>query len=180
MQPTRPVEAQRPPMPEAERVAIREQLERILANPLFRNSKRYPNLLRYIVEHTLDGHKAELKERTLGVEVFGRNPGYDTNADPIVRATAARSENGSPSITMSRVTMQSFASIWRPAPMCPNSGLPFQSDSFRLFRSTSMRNRTASPWLFPAAGCCIFWCALPSSPLQADCFTPGRGRIRQL
>lgn len=75
-------------MSEMERTAIREQLERILSDPLFRNSKRYPNLLRYIVEHTLDGHKAELKERTLGVEVFGRNPGYDTNADPIVRATA--------------------------------------------------------------------------------------------
>ncbi len=75
-------------MSEAERVAIREQLERILANPLFKNSKRYPNLLRYIVEHTLDGQKAELKERTLGVEVFARSPGYDTNADPIVRATA--------------------------------------------------------------------------------------------
>lgn len=75
-------------MSEMERSAIREQLERILSDPLFRNSKRYPNLLRYIVEHTLDGHKAELKERTLGVEVFGRNPGYDTNADPIVRATA--------------------------------------------------------------------------------------------
>ena len=88
MQPSRPTEAQRPPMSEAERVAIREQLERILANPLFKNSKRYPNLLRYIVEHTLDGQKAELKERTLGVEVFARNPGYDTNADPIVRATA--------------------------------------------------------------------------------------------
>jgi len=88
MQPSRPAEAQRPLISEAERVAIREQLERIIANPLFKNSKRYPNLLRHIVEHTLDGHKAELKERTLGVEVFARSPGYDTNADPIVRATA--------------------------------------------------------------------------------------------
>ena len=29
-----------------------------------------------------------MKERTLGVEVFGRQPNYDTNEDPIVRATA--------------------------------------------------------------------------------------------
>jgi hypothetical protein len=29
-----------------------------------------------------------LKERTLGVEVFGRDPHYDTNLDPIVRTTA--------------------------------------------------------------------------------------------
>src|SRR5450755_3799314 len=73
---------------EAERDAIRKQLERMLANPLFKNSKRYPNLLRYIVEHTLLGAASELKERNLGVQVFGRELDYDTNADPIVRATA--------------------------------------------------------------------------------------------
>jgi hypothetical protein len=72
-----------------ERAAIQVQLERILANPLFKNSKRYPNLLRYVVERTLDGHPGELKERTLGVEVFGRDPEYDTNLDPVVRTTAA-------------------------------------------------------------------------------------------
>src|SRR5215472_11127889 len=72
-----------------DREAVREQLERILADPLFRNSKRFPVLLRYVVEQTLDGTSAELKERTLGVEVFGRQPNYDTNEDPIVRATAA-------------------------------------------------------------------------------------------
>ena len=74
---------------EVERAAIQAQLERILANPLFKNSKRYPNLLRYVVERTLDGHPGELKERTLGIEVFGRVPDYDTNLDPVVRTTAA-------------------------------------------------------------------------------------------
>src|SRR5689334_19347855 len=91
-------EVQIPVYSEAEREAIRNQMERMLANPLFKNSKRYPYLLRYIVEHTLSGSPgsgspgsgspAELKERTLGVEVFGRQPDYDTNADPVVRATA--------------------------------------------------------------------------------------------
>ena len=68
---------------------ILAQLERILANPLFKNSKRYPALLRYVVERTLDGHAEELKERTLGIEVFGRDLEYDTNLDPVVRTTAA-------------------------------------------------------------------------------------------
>jgi hypothetical protein len=72
----------------AERDAIRKQLDRMLASPLFRNSKRYPTLLRYVVEHALEGDTSALKERTLGVDVFGRQPDYDTNADPIVRATA--------------------------------------------------------------------------------------------
>jgi hypothetical protein len=73
---------------DAERAAIQRQLERMLSNPLFKNSRRYPALLRYVVEHTLEGRTSELKERTLGIEVFGREPDYDTNADPIVRATA--------------------------------------------------------------------------------------------
>lgn len=79
------------PTPESEtdRAAVREQLERILASPLFRNSKRYPSLLRYVVEQSIEGHGSELKERTLGIEVFGRTPDYDTNLDPVVRISAA-------------------------------------------------------------------------------------------
>jgi hypothetical protein len=68
--------------------AIREQLEQMLANPLFSHSKRYPNLLRYVVEQTLQGQTAQLKERTLGVDVFDRKPDYDTSLDPVVRTTA--------------------------------------------------------------------------------------------
>ncbi len=68
--------------------AVREQLDRLLAHPLFANSKRYPALLAYAVEQTLLGNAAELKERTIGVEVFGRAAAYDANADPVVRVTA--------------------------------------------------------------------------------------------
>jgi hypothetical protein len=68
--------------------AIREQLDRLLAHPLFANSKRYPALLAYTVEQTLLGNASELKERSIGIEVFGRAPTYDANADPVVRITA--------------------------------------------------------------------------------------------
>jgi hypothetical protein len=84
-----PLVADRVSETEVGRAVILTQLERILANPLFKNSKRYPTLLRYVVERTLDGHPGELKERTLGIEVFGRDPDYDTNLDPVVRTTAA-------------------------------------------------------------------------------------------
>ncbi len=67
---------------------IREQLERLLAHSLFANSKRYPALLAYAVEQALLGNVANLKERSIGVEVFGRSPSYDANADPVVRITA--------------------------------------------------------------------------------------------
>lgn len=77
------------PHTEEERAAVREQLERILSSSCFRNSRKYPAFLRYIVERTLDGKWGHLKERTLGVEVFGRDPEYDTSADPVVRIVAA-------------------------------------------------------------------------------------------
>ena len=77
-----------PPFSALDAAAIREQLERLLAHPLFCNSKRYPVLLAYTVEETLKGNGAELKERSIGIEVFGRSPSYDANADPVVRITA--------------------------------------------------------------------------------------------
>jgi hypothetical protein len=68
---------------------IREQLRRLVAHPLFTNSKRYPVLLTYAVEQTLLGNASELKERTIGIEAFGREPVYDVNLDPVVRTAAA-------------------------------------------------------------------------------------------
>jgi hypothetical protein len=74
---------------EDEKSPIHEQLERLLSNPYFSHSRRFPSFLRYVVEKTLAGQEDALKERTLGVEIFGRQADYDTSSDPIVRVTAA-------------------------------------------------------------------------------------------
>ena len=76
------------PVLASDAAAIREQLQRLLAHPLFANSKRYPALLAYTVEQSLLGNAGDLKERSIGIEVFGRTPTYDANADPVVRITA--------------------------------------------------------------------------------------------
>jgi hypothetical protein len=76
------------PQTKQDRESILRELEEVLASPHFCNSKRYPTLLRYIVENTLGGKLELLKERTLGVEVFDRAPTYDTNTDTVVRYTA--------------------------------------------------------------------------------------------
>lgn len=68
--------------------AIREQLESIVQDPAFRSSKRSIQFLRYVVEKTLSGDAGQIKERTIGVEVFGRPPSYDTNEDHVVRTAA--------------------------------------------------------------------------------------------
>lgn len=68
---------------------VREQLNRILDSEVFRNSRRCQTLLRHVTERALAGEVTALKERTLGSDVFGRDPGYDTNQDTVVRSTAA-------------------------------------------------------------------------------------------
>jgi hypothetical protein len=72
-----------------DKVVIEEQLERLLANRHFSHSRRFPAFLRFVVQKTLAGEMDLLKERTLGVEIFGRKADYDTSTDPIVRVTAA-------------------------------------------------------------------------------------------
>ncbi len=71
------------------REAVHDQLDRMLASPYFSHSKRFPNFLRFVVNHTLNGTVDNIKERTLGIEIFGRDASYDTASDPIVRVTAA-------------------------------------------------------------------------------------------
>jgi hypothetical protein len=74
---------------EEQKTSIQLQLDRLLENSHFSHSKRFPSFLRFIIQEELEGRGDQLKERTLGIEVFGRDPGYDTTSDPIVRVTAA-------------------------------------------------------------------------------------------
>jgi predicted ATPase len=69
---------------------VAAQLERVLASRLFTSSRRLSAFLRFIVEATLRQRTAGLKESVLGVEVFGRNAGYNPQEDPVVRVMAGR------------------------------------------------------------------------------------------
>lgn len=78
-----------PSLPPQKAAEVRAELERLLGSPLFRASRRCQSLLRRVIEQTLAGDVDSLKERALGVEVFGRPADYDTSQDPVVRASAA-------------------------------------------------------------------------------------------
>src|SRR6202034_2575460 len=67
---------------------IRAQLDLLIRDEVFRSSKRSVAFLKYVVEMTLNGSAGQIKNRTIGVEVFGRDPSYDTNLDHIVRTAA--------------------------------------------------------------------------------------------
>lgn len=76
----------------AERSVDREegqkQIERIANSSVMRNGLVIQRLLRYLGHCTLDG--GEVKEAIIGVEVFGRECGYDPKIDTIVRVQAHR------------------------------------------------------------------------------------------
>ena len=67
---------------------IDEELDQVLRSTSFQGSKQCQALLRYLVEKSIGGQDgdASLKERTIGVEVFGRKLDYNTADDAIVRA----------------------------------------------------------------------------------------------
>ncbi len=69
--------------------AVRAELDRILASPEFKASKRCQDFLQFVVGRALAGLCDGLKERTIGIEVFGRPPSYDTSTDGIVRINAS-------------------------------------------------------------------------------------------
>src|SRR5260370_20339201 len=70
--------------------SIRAELEKILASAGFAGSERIGRFLRYVVEETLEGRMDALKETTVGIDVFGRKPGYDPRIDGVVRTEAIK------------------------------------------------------------------------------------------
>jgi hypothetical protein len=68
--------------------AVRGELDRILHSHEFRSSRRSQDFLKYIIENTLAGHSDVLKERTIGIDVFGRPASYDPSDDATVRVKA--------------------------------------------------------------------------------------------
>jgi hypothetical protein len=69
------------PSTEEDKAAVWEQVDRLISDPSFNKSKRYPSLLRFVVAKSLDGESESLKERVLGIEVFDRPPDYDSTRD---------------------------------------------------------------------------------------------------
>src|SRR6266545_2129625 len=68
--------------------AIRRQLQAILASPVFHGSRRCQQFLTCVCEKFLAGEASALKERTIAIEVFGRQPESDLAEDTIVRVGA--------------------------------------------------------------------------------------------
>jgi hypothetical protein len=68
---------------------LQDHLKEVIEGEAFRGSHRSGQFLKYVVEQAIARHFDSLKERVIGVELFGRPPSYDTGEDAIVRVTAS-------------------------------------------------------------------------------------------
>ncbi|HEX4031026.1 MAG TPA: hypothetical protein VHX20_11725 [Terracidiphilus sp.] len=73
---------------EQDSAALKEHLKEIIEGKAFRGSARSIRFLEYILDQAIAGHFEALKERVIGVELFGRSPSYETGEDSIVRVAA--------------------------------------------------------------------------------------------
>jgi hypothetical protein len=69
---------------------IVDHVTHLIGSDSLRSSPSLIRLLQFCVDKALAGENDNLKESTIGILCFGRTPGYDTKADPIVRVSARR------------------------------------------------------------------------------------------
>src|SRR6266700_839218 len=87
---------------------VRDELQNIFASEAFKGGKRAQDFLQLVVEHALAGRHDSLRERMLGVEMFGRPVDYDTANDAVVRVKASE---------VRRRLAQYYRSLEKPAPV---------------------------------------------------------------
>jgi hypothetical protein len=76
--------------PDVSTADIWNSVERLCRSRVMSGCTRLTPLLTFVVGSTLRGEAAYLKETTIGVHVFGRDPAYDPKVDTIVRSQAWR------------------------------------------------------------------------------------------
>nr|WP_298100814.1 hypothetical protein [uncultured Shinella sp.] len=69
---------------------VRRALHAVIASETFARSERLRSFLSYVVENELAGKAAQLKGYSIGIDVFGRPPGFDAGNDPLVRVQAGK------------------------------------------------------------------------------------------
>src|ERR1700719_825035 len=69
--------------------SLQHHLREVIEGDVFKGSLRSGQFLQYVVDQAIAGHFESLKERVIGMELFGRSASYDTGDDAIVRVTAS-------------------------------------------------------------------------------------------
>src|SRR6185436_6281672 len=66
------------------------QIQRIVSSKAFKTSEVHRNLLNYLADKSLAGEAQNLKEYTVGLDVFGKPSSYDPRQESVVRMHVGR------------------------------------------------------------------------------------------
>src|SRR5262245_10135398 len=66
------------------------QIQRIVSSKTFKTSEVHRNLLTYLAQKSLSGEAQNLKEYTVGLDVFGKPETYDPRQESVVRMHVGR------------------------------------------------------------------------------------------
>jgi TolB-like protein/Flp pilus assembly protein TadD len=143
--------------PPATPAAVRSELNRLLASDGFASSDRQRRLLTFVVEESLAGRGATIKESVLAVEVFGREPSFDPRTDSVVRSEARNLRarlneyyrgEGSRNPVVIEIPKGSYAPVFRPVP----AATPRRGRSYRLAAVAVLAVTVGAAALWLAAG----------------------------
>ncbi len=107
---------------------IQQHLELILCSKHFRQARSLEKFLRHVVAKKLVGEEGELKEYTIGVEVFQRGQEFDPRTDAVVRVQAAQlrkklasfyQEDGAASELQIELPKGSYVPLFQRCPVAP-------------------------------------------------------------
>jgi len=73
-----------------DRAEVLNQVERILESDYFQRSETHRRLLSYLTDKSLSKEADQIKEYTIGIDVFGKGKEYDTRLDSGVRIQVGR------------------------------------------------------------------------------------------
>ncbi len=110
----------------------REALQRILASRLFSEAPGQCKLLSYLAEKSLAGTADELKEYSIGTDLFAKPESYSPQSDPSVRVQTSRLRSrldeyyrteGADSEVIIRLPKGSFTLVFQPRQVAADSGV---------------------------------------------------------
>lgn len=137
--------------------SVRQELDALLSGEQFSGTVRCHDFLKFVVNSALAGDYANLTERALGAEIFGRPIDYETGIDAIVRVRAndvrrrlIQHYSGPHPASRVRINLPSgsyipefdWTTLEHASPMADEPGAPIQSE---IDKPKNPASKTAAP-----------------------------------
>ncbi|HXD72683.1 MAG TPA: hypothetical protein VN628_03060 [Vicinamibacterales bacterium] len=163
----------------------RVQIQRIVSSKAFKTSEVHRNLLNYLAEKSLAGEAQNLKEYTVGLDVFGKPSSYDPRQESVVRMHVGRLRqklaeyyrtDGASDPVIVDLPKGAFALTFeaRPAPEPPD-GMPLPASAVPQRRGFSAREVALAVLLFAAVGAAGYFALRLSTVQKAEVAAPAPG-----